>query len=181
MVDLPRAERLNWLIERTAALVAGGAEPVNGLILPNARFFPDTFDGGRKGVRKLLKRVVKHAGLSDIPISLRIPKPKEDVLSGGGGCSSGGCGTGGGGGQEQIQRLRETDDGYEVAILPKEVANPTVLTVAMVRAVSHVFMKESGLYDAFDHGEGELAIDLAGTMLGFGVLLCNGAYLYSKG
>lgn len=182
MVDLPRAERLSWLIERCAALYGGGAEPVSGLVQPTGKYFPDVFDGGQKGVRKLLKRVIKHAGLSDIPISLRIPKPKDELLSGGGGCSSGGCSTSGaGGGGERVQRIVETDEGYAVSILPQEVANPTVLTVAMVRAVSHIFLKEAELYEAFDVGEGELAIDLAGTMLGFGVLLSNGAYLYSKG
>jgi hypothetical protein len=179
-MDLPRPERLSWLVERSAALVAGGAEPVSGLVLPNAKFFPDVFDGGLKSVKRLLKRVVKHAGLSDIPITLTVPRPQEDLLAGGGGCSSGGCSTGGGGG-EQVQRIVETDHGYQVAIMPKEVRDPTVLTVAMVRAVSHVFMKEAGLYEEFGHGEGELAIDLAGTMLGFGVLLANGSYLYSKG
>lgn len=169
------------MVERSAALLAGGAEPVAGLVLPNAKFFPDTFDGGVRGVRRLLRRVVKHAGLSDIPIALRMPKPADEVLSGGGGCSTGGCSTKGGGGGERVQRVVATDDGYAVTILPQEVANPTVLTVAMVRAISHIFLQEAELYDVFDHGEGELAIDLTGTMLGFGVLLANGAYLYSKG
>ncbi len=186
MVDLPRTERLNWLIERSAALLAGGAEPVNGLILPTGHFFPDTFDGGRQGVRKLLKRVVKHAGLSDISISLNIPKPDEELLSGGGGCASGACSTSApkepsAPREQRSQRILETKEGYAVTILPQEVSNPTVLTVAMVRAVSHIFLKETELYDSFDVGEGEFAIDLVGTMLGFGVLLANGAYLYSKG
>lgn len=180
MVDLPRDERLRWLVEKCAALVAGGAEPVNGLILPNGKFFPDAFDGGVRGVRKLLARVVKHAGLSDIPFALHVPKPAEDILSGGGGCSSGACGTSAPR-QERFQRIAESDDGYTVTILPQEVKNPTTLTVAMVRAVSHAFLKEASLYEEFDHGESELAIDLAGTMLGFGVLLANGSYLYSKG
>jgi hypothetical protein len=179
-MDLPRTERLSWLVERSAALLEGGAEPVSGLVLPNAKYFPDVFDGGRRGVKRLFKRIVKHAGLTDIPMKVTIPQPEEEVL-GGGGCASGACSTGGGGGPQRVQRITETDDGYTVAILPQEVGNPTVLTVAMVRAISHIFLLEAELYDAFDHGEGEVAIDLAGTMLGFGVLLSNGAYLYSKG
>lgn len=180
MVDLPRAERLRWLVEKCAALVAGGTEPVSGLILPTGKFFPDAFDGGLRSVQKLLSRVVKHAGMSDIPFTLRVPKPADDLLSGGGGCSSGACGPSAPS-ERRFQRIEETDDGYSVTILPQEVKNPTALTVAMVRAVSHAFLKEASLYEEFDHREGELAIDLAGTMLGFGVLLANGSYLYSKG
>ncbi len=180
MVDLPRPERLSWLVERCAALHAGGAEPVKGLVLPNGSYFPDVFDGSLRSVKRLLKRVVKLAGLSDLGFSLKVPRPDDDVLGGGGGCASGACSTTSRG-PEPLRRIVAKGDGYEVTILPQEVSNPTVLTVAMVRAVSHAFLTESELYEAFEPGEAELAIDLAGTMLGFGVLLANGAYLYSKG
>lgn len=178
MVDLPNEARLRWILSKCAALVDGGAEPVGGLVLPTSKFFPDQFDGSTRAVERLLERVVRLAGLSDIDIELEMPRAADD-LGAGGGCSSGACGTGAAP-AARVKRVQETEDGYRIAILPQEVGHSTILTTAMVRAVSHIFMREAELYDAFDAREAELAIDLVGTMLGFGALLCNGAYIYAK-
>jgi len=151
---------------------------VSGLVLPTGEFFPDHFDGSEKAVRRLLARVVRLVGLSDIEIGLNLPRP-DDRGGAGGGCSSGACGSGAPT-VAQVKRVEETDDGYRIAILPQEVGHTTALTTAMIRAVSHIFLREADLYEAFDVKEAELGIDLAGTMLGFGALLCNGAYIYSK-
>jgi hypothetical protein len=163
VADLPAEDRLRWILAKAAAVHAGGAEPVSGLVLPTAEFFPDAFDGSLEAVKRLLRRVVRLAGLSDVPVRLRGAVPAAGPRSG------------------KNERVTATDDGYHVAIQPSEVANPTVLTSAMVRAVSHIFLREADLYRPFRRGEAEAAVDLTGVFLGFGVPLSNASYIYKKG
>src|SRR5262249_45509271 len=56
-----------------------------------------------------------------------------------------------------------------------------VLTTGLVRAVSCMFMTEADAYRGTLDGDREPLTDLAGVLLGFGVLLANGSYLYMKG
>jgi hypothetical protein len=168
---------LRWLLARAAAVHSGGAEPVSGLVLPTSEFFPDAFDGSLEAVKRLLRRIVRLAGLSDVPVRLRVHQPEAEAA--GGGCSSGACAVPGA--AAKLERVTAADDGYHVAIQPSEVGNPTVLTSAMVRAVSHIFLREADLYTPFQRGEAELGVDLAGVLLGFGVLLGNASYIYRKG
>ena len=91
----------------------------------------------------------------------------------------GACGVGG---PVQIRRVEERgEDAFTVNVVVNELGNPVILTTAMVRAVSHIFMKEADLYPSFQRSDGEHGIDLVGVMLGFGSLLANGAYVYRKG
>lgn len=39
------------------------------LVLPTEKFFPDTFQGDAKSLRRLVKRMQAHAGMSDIPLT----------------------------------------------------------------------------------------------------------------
>jgi hypothetical protein len=174
---LPSDDRLRWILAKSAAVHGGGAEPVSGLVLPTSEFFPDVFDGTMDAVKRLLRRVVRLAGLSDVPVRLRIHQPEEQL--GGGGCSTGACAVPKGG--AKIERVVPNGDGYDVTIQPHEVSNPIVLTSAMVRAVSHIFLREADLYQPFARGEAELGVDLAGVFLGFGALLANASYIYKKG
>ncbi|HZO15795.1 MAG TPA: hypothetical protein VFB62_21125 [Polyangiaceae bacterium] len=165
---LPLEPRMRWLLSRMAALHEAGAEPVAGLVLPTSRYFPDAFDASPRALEKLLHRVLKHAGLSDVHAELAIAGAAEN-------CSSGACGSPA---QGPIRRIEPIDDGYRVTVHASEVKNPTSLTAALVRASAYVWLKEAA-YDP--RGELEENVDLTGVLLGFGVLLCNGAYIYQKG
>jgi hypothetical protein len=148
------------------------------LVLPNAEFFPDRFDGSPTGLDRLLQRMLKHAGLSDQCVTLAVAQ--AEAADAGGSCSSGGCGpalpaT------TKLQRVREVDGDYVVTILPQEVGHPSVITTVMARAAAHIFMLEAELYDDFEPAQAEMVVDAAAVMLGFGVLLGNGSYVYSKG
>ncbi|HHH11604.1 MAG TPA: hypothetical protein ENK23_05965 [Sorangium sp.] len=177
MNALPREERLRWMLGSAARLISGGAEPVSGLVLPNAKFFPDHFDKSDKAVARLMQRIAKIAGLSDLKIAVRIVRSED---AGGGGCASGACGIGGSS-DEKRPRVERHGDGWAVNVAASETGNPTMLTTGMVRAISHIFLTEAELYDGVDPREAEGAVDLCGVLLGFGVLLCNGAYIYAKG
>lgn len=129
---------------------------------------------------RLLGRVTEQAGLSDLPLRLEIAGGQD---AGGGSCSSGSCCGTSAAPAGRFQRVRSDPDGegYVVTVAAQEVGNDTVLTTAFVRAVSHLFLLEADLYADFERAEYEPAVDVAGALLGFGVLLANGSYLYSKG
>ncbi len=179
-MDLPADTQLRWILSHTATLLERGAEPVRGLVLPNGEFFPDRFDGSPPSVAALMARVLGHAGLADLAVELSILKPEgEEAVKVS--CSSGACG-GGGKVDFELSRVVRRDDGsYAVAIGAGEVGNPVVLTTSMVRAVSCMFMTEADAYRGTLAADREPLTDLAGVMLGFGVLLANGSYLYMKG
>ena len=180
-MELPAEPRMRWVLRRSATLLGFGAEPVRGLVQPTGEFLPDAFDGSPRAVTALLARVQDHAGLSDLKTELAVVKPDEDEQPTAGGCSSGACGGAGKLGA-RIDRLARRDDGsYVVAIAAGEVRHPTVLTTALVRSVASMFMTECGGYDDLPRSEHEPATDLAAVLLGFGVLLSNGSYIYMKG
>jgi hypothetical protein len=182
---LPREGRIRWILDKSARLIDGGAEPVSGLVYPTGTFFPDHYDRTPAAVDRLLRRVLKLAGLSDLAVTSNVIAADGSQS---GGCASGACGTGAG--PVQLQRVAPSGDGYQVNVAQNELSNPVVLTTGLVRAVSHIFMKEADLYPLLEQGDGggvsradlrEGGVDLCGTLLGFGLLLCNGAYIYKKG
>jgi hypothetical protein len=176
-MDLPPDRQLRWILRKTAALLELGAEPVRGLVLPTAEFFPDRFDGSPESVGTVLARVQEHAGLSDVPVELTIVLPDGDTISSS--CSSGACG--GGAIAPRSDRVGQREDGtYTVAVGAGEIRHPTALTTALVRSVSTMFLAEAGAFDDLERAEREPATDLAGVLLGFGVLVANGSYIYTK-
>jgi hypothetical protein len=171
---LPAEHRARWILSTAARLHEAGAEPVAGLVLPNAQFFPDAFERSARGVRKLLERIFKHAGLSDVPVELTIAGAEPATSSSS--CSSGACQLPDAG---PMRRLERDGDGYRVTVHAGEVGSPTLLTTALVRAVGAIFVSEAE--HAVAPGQLEETVDLASVLLGFGVLSCNGAYIYRKG
>lgn len=178
-MDLPAEPQLRWILRHTANLLQQGAEPVGGLIQPTADFFPDRFDGSPASLLALTRRVQAHAGLGDLKVDLSVVMPDGEEKAVG--CSSGACG-GTGKIEARLDRVAVREDGsYAVAISAGEIRNPTVLTTALVRSVAFMFMNESGAYDGIRPAEREPCTDLAAVLLGFGVLVANGSYIYMKG
>jgi hypothetical protein len=177
-MDLPAEPQLRWILRHTATLLELGAEPVRGLVLPSGEFFPDRFDGSPAAVAALMTRVQGHAGLSDLEVELAIVTPEGNARTVS--CSSGACGAGAI--DVKLERVvRRDDGGYTVAIGAGEIKSPVVLTTSMVRAVACMFMTEADAYHGTLPADREPLTDLAGVLLGFGVLLANGSYLYVKG
>ncbi|HHH30828.1 MAG TPA: hypothetical protein ENK57_21130, partial [Polyangiaceae bacterium] len=175
---LPREERIHWILDKSARLVEGGAVPVSGLVLPTGRHFPDRYDGSPEALQRLLMRVAKHAGLSDLELEANLVVPEGE--SAGGSCSSGACGVPSAT-QKQVRRVEEMGEGYKVNIIANELGNPIILMTALVRAIGHIFLQEADLAHTFDRSDYDHGIDLTATMLGFGTILGNGAYVYRKG
>ncbi len=178
-MDLPADSQLRWILRHTATLLEQGAEPVSGLVQPNGEFFPDHFDASPRALAALMNRVKEHAGLGDLTIDLSIVTPEGEAQKVS--CASGACGPGGKI-DTKLGRVSQRGDGdYMVAVTPGEARNPVVLTTTFVRSVSHIFLTEADAYRGVIPTDREPVADLAAVLLGFGVLMSNGAYLYMKG
>ncbi|MFO0564736.1 MAG: hypothetical protein U0263_03690 [Polyangiaceae bacterium] len=172
------------IVQRYARILAAfgteiGARP---LVLPNADFFPDTFTGDAKSLKRLVKRMQVHAGMADIPIRPVLVDESEDAH---GHAHSGGCGSGGcavpRAGTDSPARLTEEGDGYRLAFEPGEVRHPVALTTTVARALAMVFLAETQTPETPIEAPVELSVDLAAVALGFGELLLEGSHVYSKG
>jgi hypothetical protein len=62
-----------------------------------------------------------------------------------------------------------------------ELAHPVVLTAMVARALGHVFLVETLPSGARVESPVEVTADYAAVALGFGSLMLEGAYIYSKG
>lgn len=153
------------------------ADPI--LVLPNAEFFPDRFTGDQDSVSLLLSRMAGYAALEDVNV--------EAVLTGAGSeaeaCGTGGCGTGACAPKTAPEgdgpRLEKTASGYLVRVPVAELSHPVVMTARIATALGAIALAER-------HPRGmELAADpvqaeATAVALGFGVLLLEASYLYSK-
>lgn len=177
-MELPGETTIRWILRTTARLLADGAEPVNGLVLPTAAFFPDRFDGSPRAVAALAARMQAHAGLAGVPAEVNIAAPDGTIQKAS--CSSGACGTGAV--DARLDRVaRRADGSYAIAVGAGEARHPVALTTAFARAVSLIFLVESGAIETTPPRDVEAAADLAATLLGFGVLVANGSHIYAKG
>lgn len=178
-MELPAESQMRWVLRTSASLLELGAEPVSGLVLPTAEFFPDKFDGTPEALAALMRRVQEHAGLGDLAVDLGVVMPEGEAVKVS--CSSGACG-GMGKLDTKLERVTRVEEGhYRVMLDAGEARQPVVLTTALVRAVSVMFMVESGAYEEVLPADRDAATDLAAVLLGFGVLAANGSYIYVKG
>lgn len=181
MDTLPAPEVIRAVVQRFGGLVSelGDELGERPLVLPTSEYFPDEFRPNAKGARRLLKRMQLHAGLSDVPIELELIG--DEPAQGGGACGTSSCGTGGcsPGQDEQVERLVPHGDGWKLRMLAGELAHPVQLTTAIALALGHVFLFETAEAGTTPT---DLSVnaEFAAVGLGFGVLLMEGSYVYSK-
>lgn len=143
------------------------------LVLPTNDWFPDTFKGDQASFERLVARMQGYAGLEE--------EEMEAVLVGaedGANCGSNACGTGGCATPKQPldgPRLVESASGFRLEMPAAAVAHPIAFTAGVARLLGHVRLVRGGKRG----GDGAQA-ELAATALGFGVLLLEASYLYSK-
>ncbi|MFO0590163.1 MAG: hypothetical protein U0441_21655 [Polyangiaceae bacterium] len=177
-MELPSEPQIRWILRTTASLLQAGAEPVRGLVQPTGAYFPDAFDGSPASVAALFRRIQAHAGLTDLEAEINVAAPDGSVQKAS--CGTGGCG-GGGAIDAKLDRVaRRSDGSYVIAVGAGEVRHSTALTTALTRAMSLMFLIESGAAETIAARDVDATVDLTGTLLGFGVLLTNGSHIYSK-
>jgi hypothetical protein len=179
---LPAAKDMQQILQRYAALVARlGAEIGEPpMVLPTGRFFPDAFGGDEKSVRRLVRRMQDHTGMSDIPMSARLV---GDARQSAGGCGTGGCATGASAttdSENDEPRLVDLGDGWRLNVPQAELAHPVVLTANVARALGFILLVETQDKDEVIAQPIDITAELASVALGFGVLLLEGSYVYQK-
>jgi hypothetical protein len=173
---------IRTLARRYAAVVdeldLSPGEPL--LVLPTAEYFPDRFTGDEASLGLLAARIQGYAGLEDVRVDTRLHGAAATKLDGGS-CGTGGCGTGACSTASEPEvappRLVRAESGYLVNVPGTELGHSIVLTARLATAFGAVALAERREEsDLGDPGDAELAA----VALGFGVLLLEASYLYSK-
>lgn len=157
----------------TALDLDAGEQP---LVLPNSEWFPDTFKGDRESVERLVCRMQGYAGLEAVDIGVQLGDGADEggaCAPGTSGCGSSACGTPST--TSEAPRLERTADGFVIHLPPALVAHPIALTSAVSRLLGAIRLMAGGKAE-ISAPEAEFA----GVALGFGVLLLEASYLYSK-
>lgn len=178
-MELPAPPALRGVIQRYAALLArlGGEFGARPLVLPNGDFFPDRFEPNEDSARALVRRMQRHAGIDDIPV-------KVAVIAMDGAPSAGGCGSGACAAPSQmasdIARIVDTGEGWQLNVPQPELGHPVILTTMAARALARIFLVETLPEGGSIEEPVEATTDLCAVALGFGPLMLQGAYMYSK-
>jgi hypothetical protein len=176
---LPSDDTIRPLIAAVAALrVAFGKEfGERRLVLPNATFFPDVFQPDLKGAARLVARMQAHAGMADIPLTTVL------VSDGASGteahCGSGSCAPKLNA-QDQLVRVVDLGDEWRLQLAVEELRHPVALTTLIARSLATIFLVETEPASFRKPQSPEVCTDLVAVGLGFGVLLLEGAHIYSK-
>lgn len=180
-MDFPEPAQRRGIVERYARLLAVCGRDIGErpLVLPDSKFFPDRFTGDEASAAALVERMMTHAGLSDVPLATRIVEEQEPEAPHGGGCASG-C-------QvpaalsASVPRLADDGEAWTLNIPRYELSHSIVLTTMVARALGHVALVESLPAGARPEPPVDVTADYAAVALGFGSLMLEGAYIYSKG
>lgn len=189
---------------------------VRPLVLPDSSFFPDVFSGDEKSARRVVRRMMSHAGMDDVPVKVRVPDAHDAEAAEssaqccGGGCQltpsdkqaplhdatanaeksdshTGNCGTGGCGScattvDSPMVSPRVVDLGSEwlIQIPASELGHDVALTTNIAKALGAIFLLDTCPQGKTLEHPLEVEAEIAGTALGFGALLLEGSYLFSK-
>jgi hypothetical protein len=180
-MDLP-ADAARALIERYARILARLGDEIGErpMVLPTAEYFPDEFRGDLKSVKRLARRMQKHAGMADVPVRVAVVAPDGEEASGGGGCGSGACAVPKHGTTTELVRVSEVNEEWLLQIPSAELRHPVVLTNNLARSLSLVFLLETRDPDQPIEEPLDATIDITAVALGFGELLLEGSHIYSK-
>lgn len=163
------------LLKAYARFVAAAGDPASPrpLVLPSGKFFPDLFQGDQASLDRLAHRMQALSGLQEVELRLEV----LDGEGSGGGCSTGACAPSAPV-EQTPQRLEQNGSVWTLRVMQAEVGNPVALTANLARVLGHAFA--SRIAPQASPERAALAGDLAAVSLGFGHLLLEGSYIYSK-
>jgi hypothetical protein len=180
-MELPDLASRAELVRRYAHLLEhfGSEIGERPLVRQNGSFFPDAFSKDEASVTRLVRRLQAHAGLSDIPLTVRVVSLEASELASGG-CGSGACAPAKVGGNAGASRLEESDAGWILNVFDAELHHPVALTCTLARALARLFLQETESSTAPVEAPIEASVDLACVALGLGTLVLEGSYIYAK-
>jgi hypothetical protein len=180
-MELPPVPAIRAIVERYARLIVKLGEEFGErpLVLPTSRYFPDDFGTDQKSLKRLVGRMKRHAGMSDIPTKTRLVAIEGG--SAGAGCDTGSCGTSScAPTASDVERLVDEGETWRLQVPEPELKHPVVLTTNLARVLSYVFLAETMPEGEPLESPADVTADLTAVALGFGVLMLQGSYIYSK-
>jgi hypothetical protein len=180
-MELPDLAGRAELVRRYAHLLQhfGSELGKRPLVLQNAEFFPDAFAQDEASVLRLVRRLQGHAGLSDIPIQVRLVSADAPQRAGGS-CGSGACAPADLSENAAAARLEEQESGWILNVFDVELHHPVALTTQLSRALARIFLHETSGDGAPIEAPLDISTDLTAVALGFGTLLLEGSFIYTK-
>src|SRR5215467_2836518 len=180
-MGLPSEDDLRWIVARYAHLRAAHGKALGDpeLIEPSGKHFPDDFAVDPPSIGRLLERMMSYAPLAEgLPIELAFVEPGD--APGGGGCGSGACGgpRGGPSANGPLDGVDDLDDRYRVRLSVADAGHAALLTTSLARSVGALVLAEAE--EEVDPREAGSHAEVAAAAAGFGLLLLNGAAVYTK-
>lgn len=174
-MQLPELPLLKVVVQRYAEVVdeLDLTPGEQALILPTNEWFPDRFTGDQASFEALVARMQGYAGLEEIELEAQLVGADGSPACGPSGCGPSGCGTPKP--TAEGPRLSATRQGFLLEMPAAAVSQPIAFTASVARALGQIRLVKAG-----DTSGDPMRAELAATALGFGVLLMEASYLYSK-
>jgi hypothetical protein len=172
-MELPDEGALRWLVAAYAGLRAAHGDGIGtpALVEPTVQFFPEPIRGDAASIADVLRAMVSHSPVADdLPIELAFRLPDQED---GGGCSSGACHAPGADGIAK-SGVEETPGGYRVVLEAPALHHLDALAASLARAVGALLLLE------VNEDASAARSEVAAIVCGFGVLVVNGAAVWSK-
>ena len=158
------------VVARYAGLLAAHGDAFEGaeLVTPTSEHFPDKFERDAQSVGRLLTRIVSYTPLPEtVPLQIAFLEDAADDGHCTSGCSKPGA---------RVDGVTRLNGGYRIEVPMTETSHPTRLVCALVRGVAAAVLAEA---DEEDEDVG-MAAEVVAAACGFGVVLLEGAHVYTK-
>jgi hypothetical protein len=172
-MELPDEGTLRWLVAAYAGLRGAHGDGIGTPVLvePTVQFFPEPMRDDAASIAGVLRAMVGHSPVADdLPLELAFRLADHED---GGGCGSGACHAPGG---NAIARsgVEETPSGYRVVLEAPALHHLDSLAASLARAVGALVLFE------VNEDTNAARSEVAAIVCGFGVLVANGAAVWSK-
>lgn len=167
-VLLPTPDERAFVLDQLAALArARGITPIVAapLVSAESRWFPDPWAGGEASMRRLLRRLLRYAGLPDARVEVTI----HDEATGG--PATGGTPT------IPVWLDAIADGVMQFSAVGSALRNPLVFVPASARAVAEAWRRHHGMPTG-DDANAQRRLDVTAIYLGFGRLTVDAANRY---
>ena len=145
------------------------------LILPEASFFPDKYDGTEQSVIALVKRICTYVDVDPGSVEVELFTENDDLMEkhrlvGEGNHSGGAAG---------LYISKASEPRKKIAINCSTLKNPTRLVATIAHELGHVILLGGGKISR-EREDHEYLTDLLTVFLGFGIFTANSAFMFTQ-